>query len=56
MKILIVSNKHVHYGRVGEIVGRTGQTYSVRIPHRTGSILTLVRDNQFKPIKRQESE
>jgi hypothetical protein len=51
MKILITSNSHKHYGRVGEITakGKDG-SYIVRIPNKDGSIQTSVKEKQFKDI------
>lgn len=55
MKILITSNGHRHYDRVGEIVGKVQDgRYRVRIPNRAGQIVTVVSEGQFKPIKRQD--
>lgn len=56
MRILITSNSHPYYNRVGEIVGRTEKRYSVRIPGRRGTILTLVSEGQFKLVSIQEAD
>lgn len=54
MRIVITNNKHRHYDRVGEIVQKEpDDRWRVRIPDKHGSIITLVRDKDFKEIKRQ---
>jgi hypothetical protein len=53
MKILITSNDHPHYDRVGEIVGKHNGKWEVRIPHRDGSLVTFVNEGDFKPTKEQ---
>jgi hypothetical protein len=54
MKILITSNKHRHYDRVGEIVQKEPDgRWRVRIPNAEGSIITLVRDQEFKEVKQE---
>jgi len=54
MKILITSNKHIHYNRTGEIVGRNGDRFIVLVPSSKGTIQTSVKETEFKEIKRQE--
>lgn len=55
MRIVITSNTHPHYDRVGEIVQKEPDgRWRVRIPSKEGSIVTLVRDKDFKEIKRQD--
>ena len=55
MKVLITSNSHRHYDRVGQIVGKEDDgRYKVRIPNAQASIFTLVQEGQFKPIKQQD--
>ena len=55
MKVLITSNSHRLYGRVGtiEMTGRleNGDTIYVL---RVGDDWTRVRDSEMKPIKRQD--
>ena len=54
MRIVITSNKHPHYDRVGEVVQKEPDgRWRVRIPSKEGTIVTLVRDKDFKEIKRQ---
>ncbi len=54
MRIVITNNKHPHYDRVGEVVQKEpDDRWRVRIPSKEGSIVTLVRDKDFKEIKRQ---
>lgn len=55
MRILITKNDHLHYDKVGEITGLTeGRRYTVRIPHKSGSIQTTVVEGEFKEIKQQD--
>lgn len=55
MKILITSNTHPHYNRTGEIVKKEEDgRWRVHIPNDRGSIVTLVRDKDFKEIKLQD--
>lgn len=56
MKILITSNEHQHYDRVGEIVGRFGERWKVRIPDRSGSVVTFVSEGEFKPTRDEALE
>ena len=54
MRIVITNNKHRHYDRVGEVIQKEPDgRWRVRISGREGSIVTLVRDKEFKEIKRQ---
>lgn len=55
MRVLITSNGHKHYDKTGEITGKVGGKWEVRIPNRTGSITTYVEDGEYKPVKIQES-
>lgn len=57
MRIVITSNTHPHYDQVGEVIQKEPDgRWRVRIPSKEGSIVTLVRDKDFKEIKRQEDE
>ena len=57
MRIVITSNKHPHYDRVGEVVQKEPDgRWRVRIPSKEGSIVTLVREKDFKEIKRQADQ
>jgi hypothetical protein len=51
MKILITSNDHPHYDRVGEIVGKYKEKWEVRIPNKDGGLVTFVNEGDFKPTK-----
>lgn len=53
MKILITSNDHPHYDKTGEIVGRLGEKWEVRIPNKGGSLVTFVNEGDFKLTKDQ---
>ena len=54
MRIVITSNTHPYYDRVGEVIQKEpDDRWRVRIPDKHGSIVTLVRDKDFKEIKRQ---
>jgi hypothetical protein len=55
MRVLITSNGHKHYDRTGEIVGKLGDRWKVRIPDRNGSIFTYVIEGEYKPTSIQES-
>lgn len=51
MKILITSNSHQHYGRVGEITAKgKDDSYIVHIPNKDGGIQTSVKEKEFKDI------
>ena len=54
-RILITSNKHRHYNRTGDIFQKEPDgRWRVRIPDgEGGAIITLVREQEFKPIKNQ---
>lgn len=55
MKVIIVSNTHPHYDRTGEIVRKEDDgRWRVRIPNEGGTLETLVRDKDFREIKRQD--
>ena len=54
--ILITSNDHPHYDRVGEIVGRYKGKWEVRIPNKDGGLVTFVNEGDFKPTKDQSLE
>lgn len=56
MKILITSNDHPHYDKVGEIVGRYKDKWEVRIPSRNGGLVTFVNEGDFKMTKDQDLE
>jgi len=54
MKVLITSNKHRHYDRVGTIVQKEPDNrWRVRIPNEDGTIVTLVREGEFKEVKQE---
>lgn len=55
LRILITSNDHKHYDRTGVIVARVpgGNHHQVRIPNERGTIVTYVKEGQWKPTKRQ---
>ena len=54
MKILITSNSHNHYNKVGEITAKNQDgTYIVRIPHKDGGIQTTVKEGEYKETKVQ---
>lgn len=56
-RILITSNTHPHYDRTGDIVQKEPDgRWRVRIPHKDGSIITLVRDKDFKEVKQQPDD
>lgn len=53
-RILITSNDHPHYDRTGEIVQKEPDgRWRVRIPHKDGTIVTFVSEQEFKPTKVQ---
>lgn len=55
MRILITSTTHPHYNRTGEIVDKAEDgRWLVVIPNKDGTLATLVRDKDFKEVKRQE--
>lgn len=57
MRIVITNNKHPHYDRVGEVIQKEPDgRWRVRIPSKGGSIVTLVREKDFKEIKRQADQ
>lgn len=55
-RILITSNTHPHYNRTGDIIQKEPDgRWRVRIPNEEGTIITLVRDQDFKEVKRQDT-
>lgn len=55
MKILITSNSHLHYDKVGQIIRKNKDgSYAVQIPNEEGTIRTKVSEGEFKPTKVQE--
>ena len=56
MRVLITKSGP-HHGKVGEIVGTlpSGEV-RVRIPNRNGSVLTVCRDQDYKPTKIQPDD
>jgi len=55
VKILITSNSHEHYDRVGKIIGKLPDgRYLVEIDDPSGHLFALVSEGQFKPTKMQD--
>ena len=59
MKVLILNQSNRHYGKVGEWIGRE-PWYAENTPSdlmivKVGKQITYLRENEIRPIKRQDS-
>jgi hypothetical protein len=51
LKVLITNNKHQYYDSVGELIGREGEDWVVRLAKKGEEITVVIPERDFKPTR-----